>query len=694
MTSQLIDLVNTTNNIVYQNLQKLNSKFKNIQKTQMINEEEEYDSLNCKINIYFATIIEQMKTKFILAIQEYEKIIKQNNKDILDLMMENMILKIEKDSLLEKKKRNNLYLNDISENKKSINMKKINSKKRTNNQSIVSNIEIYSLIKSEFNNDIYNKNNIQNNMNNNNLYDIINTNNLKKKKNSNSYNKFNNNNYNFNIIGDNHLDFNHYHSHNKTNISYKNQSKALYDSQENLNCQKNKNSFSLKDFRKIKNSFSLKRAKKSSNKNNKNKNIIFFFKNDRNKLIKNTNKYKKDNKDPQNISFSDNKIQFKESSYQEHNKKKEKIDFYLIKKIKEEMKEILKSKKSIHSSNNNSYNHINTSGNVIDNSSNNKIKLSMGYKNKNPKNKININITVNKKALQNKTPKNIKTPLHNNLFEMIISYASKDNKCRKNYIYGNNGNINKKISPSNKKQNIFEIIGNYGKKSVNNNMNIDSHSISIYQKRDLSNNLSSLKNLKKNNNNSKSYYKLATTKKVNIGNNSNKKSYKENLNYCYFNDNINNNISYNLGKKNAIISRNHSNYGINCNNYNTYYSNNNFKTINNFNKKNSNSNSICNLHTEENNINNIKFNTNYNENNAFSMKIQNKINLNKNKMNQCLNRNINNDKNKKTIINKSSSYLLNKEIDAKKINIKRAVCLNDENNKNETPSFYLYRNKK
>ena len=104
MTSQLIDLVNTTNNIIYQNLQKLNSKFKDIQKAQMIDEEEEYDSLNCKINIYFTTIIEQMKTKFILAIQEYEEKIEQNNKDILELMMENMLLKIEKDSLLERKK--------------------------------------------------------------------------------------------------------------------------------------------------------------------------------------------------------------------------------------------------------------------------------------------------------------------------------------------------------------------------------------------------------------------------------------------------------------------------------------------------------------------------------------------------------------------------------------------------------------
>ena len=39
MTSQLIDLVNTTNNIVYENLQKLNSKFKQIQKNQFLNEE-------------------------------------------------------------------------------------------------------------------------------------------------------------------------------------------------------------------------------------------------------------------------------------------------------------------------------------------------------------------------------------------------------------------------------------------------------------------------------------------------------------------------------------------------------------------------------------------------------------------------------------------------------------------------------
>ena len=38
-------------------LEKLKSKFKLIQKNQMHNEEEEYDSLNCKINIYFWCLV-------------------------------------------------------------------------------------------------------------------------------------------------------------------------------------------------------------------------------------------------------------------------------------------------------------------------------------------------------------------------------------------------------------------------------------------------------------------------------------------------------------------------------------------------------------------------------------------------------------------------------------------------------------
>ena len=97
MTSQLIDLVNTTNNIVFENLKKLNTKFKKIQKNLITNEESQYDFLISKISIYFTTFIEQMKSKFILSIRKYEKQIQQNNKDIIELIMENMLLKLEKD---------------------------------------------------------------------------------------------------------------------------------------------------------------------------------------------------------------------------------------------------------------------------------------------------------------------------------------------------------------------------------------------------------------------------------------------------------------------------------------------------------------------------------------------------------------------------------------------------------------------
>ena len=65
------------------------------------------------------------------------------------------------------------------------------------------------------------------------------------------------------------------------------------------------------------------------------------------------------------------------------------------------MNEILKNKKSIYTSNNNSNNNINinTSGNIIDNSSSNKIKLPLGY-NYYPKNKSNYianNVNQSKK---------------------------------------------------------------------------------------------------------------------------------------------------------------------------------------------------------------------------------------------------------------------------------------------------------
>ena len=105
-------------------------------------------------------------------------------------------------------------------------------------------------------------NNLFNNLYNSNLFDFLYKNGSKKKNKVKSCNKFNNNNYNFNFISGNKLDLNHYQSQNKINITYNTVGKALYESQDNINYHKNKNSFSLNDFRKIQNAFSQKRTKK------------------------------------------------------------------------------------------------------------------------------------------------------------------------------------------------------------------------------------------------------------------------------------------------------------------------------------------------------------------------------------------------------------------------------------------------
>ena len=408
MTSQLIDLVNTTNNIVFENLKKLNIKFKKIQKNLITSEESQYDFLISKISIYFTTFIEQMKSKYILSIRKYEKQIKQNNKDVIELIMENMLLKLEKDEL---KKKELKYLNEstFQKTKNSINTNiiknlnniknnnnannNINSKKK-NNQKNSSNIGLYSLVKTEFNND-QNKNNIFP-INNFNLFDIFNMNKSgsKKKKKSNSCNKFNNNNYNFNFITGSRLDLNRYYSRNKTNISYNTIGKNVFGSQENLNLKKNKNSFSLKDFRRMKNGINnkIKSKKSSSKKNTKHFNYI----NDENYIIDNY-------KSKKGTNYENNKFQIiTEPSLKGNYKNKEKNNFYCIKQIKEEMNEILKNKKNSNEKNYNCY--INNTETIDNQSHNNKIKLPMGYNYYYARNKlnndINISTTNNKKNLK------------------------------------------------------------------------------------------------------------------------------------------------------------------------------------------------------------------------------------------------------------------------------------------------------
>ena len=112
-------------------------------------------------------------------------------------------------------------------------------------------------------------------------------------------------------------------------------------------------------------------------------------------------------------------------------------------------------------------------GNIIDNSSYNKMKLPLGYGSNYyyPKNKNNTN---KKNDSHNKTPKNIKTHLQANLSDILISDSNENIQNKINYIYGNNGCINQKISPYHKNQNII------GKSNSNNynNINLENNSIS------------------------------------------------------------------------------------------------------------------------------------------------------------------------------------------------------------------------
>lgn len=244
-----------------------------------------------------------------------------------------MLLKLEKDEL---KKKGLKYLNEntFQKTKNSINTNiiknlnniknnnnannNINSKKK-NNQKNSSNIGLYSLVKTEFNNG-RNKNNIFP-INNFNLFDIFNMNKSgsKKKKKSNSCNKFNNNNYNFNFITGSRLDLNRYYSRNKTNISYNTIGKNVFRSQENLNLKKNKNSFSLKDFRRMKNGINNKnKSKKSSSKKNTKH---FNYINDENYIIDNY-------KSKKGTNYENNKFQIiTEPCLKGNYKNKEKIIF-------------------------------------------------------------------------------------------------------------------------------------------------------------------------------------------------------------------------------------------------------------------------------------------------------------------------------------------------------------------------------
>lgn len=127
-TGNVTDLVTNTNTIIQENLSSLYEKI-SIMKSDLIDEEDnEYENFYNRINFYFSSIINQLKLNFLEGIKEHQKIqqnlkaqidvmkkkIAQYEKDIMELIMENMLLKIENENYEEKNMLNISHYVDVN----------------------------------------------------------------------------------------------------------------------------------------------------------------------------------------------------------------------------------------------------------------------------------------------------------------------------------------------------------------------------------------------------------------------------------------------------------------------------------------------------------------------------------------------------------------------------------------------------
>ena len=126
------------NNIILNNLNQIYHKFVLINNS-FNNDNDEYEEFFNRVNFYFSNIIMQLKLKYIESLKEFEERNTQNEKDILDLIMENMILKIENQNLEERNYFNSTKIIDNhfqKEDNKIIEQKekKINKRKKSRNK--------------------------------------------------------------------------------------------------------------------------------------------------------------------------------------------------------------------------------------------------------------------------------------------------------------------------------------------------------------------------------------------------------------------------------------------------------------------------------------------------------------------------------------------------------------------------------
>ena len=192
--------ITDSNNVIYENLTKIYEKIFLLKNTYNLEEDDEYEEFYNRISFYFSNILAQIKLKYIESIKVLEEKNKNNEKDILNLIMENMLLKIENEYLEEKNMFNlsnyielkNSEKNSFeNEGKEYIKNNKIRNK--YSNIIFEKDFLFQNDIKNNINSKIKKKINFYNNSNTQNSYNIFNTNlNLSKNKKSNLTNFINN----------------------------------------------------------------------------------------------------------------------------------------------------------------------------------------------------------------------------------------------------------------------------------------------------------------------------------------------------------------------------------------------------------------------------------------------------------------------------------------------------------------------
>ena len=192
--------ITDSNNVIYENLTKIYEKIFLLKNAYNLEEDDEYEEFYNRISFYFSNILAQIKLKYIESIKVLEEKNKNNEKDILNLIMENMLLKIENEYLEEKNMFNlsnyielkNSEKNSFeNEGKEYIKNNKIRNK--YSNIIFEKDFSFQNDIKNNINSKIKKKINFYNNSNTQNSYNIFNTNlNLSKNKKSNLTNFINN----------------------------------------------------------------------------------------------------------------------------------------------------------------------------------------------------------------------------------------------------------------------------------------------------------------------------------------------------------------------------------------------------------------------------------------------------------------------------------------------------------------------